>query len=82
MGKVEKLIEKLLSGNSDNNFDFDDLRKVVEHFGFNEEIRGSHHTYRIKSHNAFIYIQPLKGNKAKPYQVKQVRKTLQKYFLK
>lgn len=82
MGKTDKLNEKLMSGSSDNNFDFDDLRKVIEHFGFNEDIRGSHHTYRIKGLNAFINIQPLKSNKAKPYQLKQVRKTLQKYFSK
>lgn len=48
MSKIDKLIKKLLSGDSDNNFDFDDLRKVIEHYGFKEEIRGSHHLYRIK----------------------------------
>ncbi|MDZ4712737.1 MAG: type II toxin-antitoxin system HicA family toxin [bacterium] len=58
MSKIDKLVEKLLLGHSDNNFDFDDLRKVILHFGFAEDIKGSHHTYRIKSHNAFINIQP------------------------
>jgi hypothetical protein len=82
MSRIDKLIKKLMSEQADNNFDFDDLRKVINHFGFNEEIKGSHHTYRIKGKNAFINIQPLKGNKSKPYQIKQVRKTLQKYFLK
>lgn len=81
MSRIEKLIEKLLSGNSDNNFNFDELRNIINHFGFEEEIRGSHHTFRIKNHNAFINIQPLKGNKAKPFQVRQVIKTIIKYFL-
>ena len=82
MSRIEKLLEKLLSGNSDNNFNFDELRNLIKHFGFEEEIRGSHHTFRIKNHSAFINIQPLKGNKSKPYQVKQVRKTIIKFFLK
>ena len=82
MSRIEKLIKKLLTGNSDNNFDFNYLRKLILHFGFTEIIKGSHHTYRIKNHEAFIIIQPLKGNTAKPYQVKQVRKTLLKYFLR
>ena len=82
MSKTDKLLEKLLTGNSDRSFDFDDLRMLLHHFGFNEEIKGSHHTYRIKNHEAFINIQPVKGNKAKPYQVKQVRNTLLKYFLR
>lgn len=81
MSKIEKLIEKLLSGRSDNNFDFDDLRRIILHFGFKEEIKGSHHTFRIKNHNAFINIQPLTGNKSKAYQVKQIRKTITKHFI-
>jgi len=38
MSKIDKLVEKLLLGHSDNNFDFDDLRKVILHFGFAEDI--------------------------------------------
>ncbi|MEO6694406.1 MAG: type II toxin-antitoxin system HicA family toxin [Ignavibacteria bacterium] len=82
MSKIKKLIEKLLSGKSDNNFDFDDLRMIILYFGFGEEIKSSHHIYRIKGHNAFLNIQPLAGNKSKPYQVKQVRKTITRYFIK
>ena len=46
MGKIDKLIEKLMSGNSDNNYDFNDLRKVIEHFGFK---------YRNKGTSYFVY---------------------------
>src|SRR5580700_3660286 len=36
MSKFEKLLFKLLSGNADNNFSFDDLRNILLHFGFIE----------------------------------------------
>ena len=32
MSKIDKLIKKLMSEEADNNFDFDDLRKVINHF--------------------------------------------------
>ena len=43
MGKIDKLIEKLMSCNSDNNYDFNDLRKVIEHFGFKCRNKGTSH---------------------------------------
>ena len=83
MSKIDKLIKKLLSGTSDNNFDFDDLRKVIEHYGFN---------YRSKGTSLFVYsrndifdrinIQSQKNiRQAKSYQVKQVREILKKYIV-
>lgn len=72
MGNVEKIIEKILSGKSDKNIDFNDLRKFILYFEFNERIKGSHHIYSKDGIREIINIQPL-GNFAKPYQVKQVR---------
>lgn len=43
MGKFEKLIVKLLSGRSDNNFSFDDLRYILLQFNFVERTTGGSH---------------------------------------
>jgi hypothetical protein len=43
MSKFEKLKYKLLSGNADNNFSFDDLRNILLHLGFNERTTGGSH---------------------------------------
>jgi hypothetical protein len=42
MGKYEKLIAKILSGRSDANITFLELRKLILIFGFSERIKGSH----------------------------------------
>jgi len=42
---VKKLIEKILSGSSDANIKFSDLRKLILYFGFNERIKGDHYIY-------------------------------------
>jgi hypothetical protein len=81
MGKFEKLLFKLLSGNADNNFSFDDLRNILFHFDFAERnTGGSHRIFYKEGIEEIINIQP-KGNKAKPYQVKQVRLIILKYKL-
>jgi len=80
MTKFEKLIQKILSGTSDKNIDFEDLRKLLLFFGFTERIKGSHHIYYKNGVDEIINVQPLNG-KAKSYQVKQVRVILIKYKL-
>jgi len=81
MSKFEKLQLKLLSGNADNNFGFDDLRNILLHFNFIERnTGGSHIIFHKKGIEEIINIQP-KGNKAKPYQVKQLRQIILKYKL-
>lgn len=76
--KIEKIREKVLLGESDANIDFDDLRKLLNALGFAERIKGSHHMFTRKDVEEIINIQP-KGNKAKAYQVKQVRNLILKY---
>ncbi|BAU55276.1 type II toxin-antitoxin system HicA family toxin [Mucilaginibacter gotjawali] len=79
MGKFEKLQLKLLSGNADNNFSFDDLRNILYHFDFIERTTGgSHRIFYKDGIEEIINIQPI-GGKAKPYQVKQVRQIILKY---
>ena len=81
MSKFEKLQLKLLSGSADNNFSFDDLRNILLHFNFIERTTGgSHRIFYKEGIEEILNIQP-KGNKAKPYQVKQVRQIILKYKL-
>ena len=80
MTKFEKLIQKILSGTSDKNIDFEDLPKLLLFYGFTERIKGSHHIYYKNGVDEIINVQPLNG-KAKSYQVKQVRVILIKYKL-
>jgi len=72
MGKYEKLIEKILIGKSDQNIDFNDLINLLLNLGFSQRIKGSHHIFYKEDIEDIINIQPF-GNKAKPYQVKQIR---------
>jgi virulence-associated protein VapD len=80
MGKYDKLLIRILSGASDTNIAFDDLRKLLVRFGFDERIRGDHHIYTKDGIEEILNLQP-KGSKAKPYQVKQVRAIIVLYKL-
>ena len=80
MSKFEKIIQRVLSGSSDRNIEFNDLCNLLETLGFNNRIKGSHHIYFKEGVEEIINLQPL-NNKAKPYQVKQVRELLIKYKL-
>ena len=80
MGRLEKLIIKILSGNSDNNIDFNDLIKLLENFNFESRIKGSHHIFWKDGVEEIINLQPIDG-KAKAYQVKQIRNIFLKYKL-
>ena len=57
-----------------------ELQKVLESLGFRCRIKGDHFIYYKEGISEIINIQP-DGNKAKPYQVKQVRETILKYRL-
>ena len=80
MGKHEKVMEKILRGAADANIEFDDIRGMLVYLGFEERIRGSHHIYRKEGIEEKINIQRA-SNKAKPYQVKQVREVILKHHL-
>lgn len=72
MGKQEKLLNIIIEGRSDANIPFRDLLSLLRSLGFEETIRGSHHLFRKKGTAEKVNLQR-DGNKAKPYQVKQVR---------
>lgn len=80
MSKLEKLRQKILDGKSDANISFDDLCGLLIALGFEENIKGSHHTYRMDGVVNKPNLQR-DGNKAKAYQVRQVRQILTKYNL-
>jgi virulence-associated protein VapD len=80
MGKLEKTLWQILSGNSDQNVAFNDLIYVLESLGFQKRIKGSHHLFSKDGVEEIINIQSVDG-KAKPYQVKQVRAVIVKYQL-
>lgn len=81
MSKFEKLVIRLLSGNADRNFAFDDLVKILLSLGFIlRNTSGSHHIFYKDGIEEIINLQP-KDGKAKPYQVKQVREMIVKYKL-
>lgn len=68
MGKHEKLFEQILSGKSDANIRFEDLRQLLLNLGFEERIKGSHHSFRKEGIEEKPNLQR-DGNKAKAYQV-------------
>ena len=80
MGKLEKIFGQLMRGNADQNIGFDDLVFLLESLGFEKRIKGSHHVFSKEGVEEIINIQPT-GGKAKPYQVKQVRRIVLKYRL-
>lgn len=78
MSKIQKLLLKILRGTSDSNIEFEELRTLLLFLGFDERIKGSHHIFTKDNVIEIINIQPL-GNKAKNYQLKQVRNLVLKY---
>lgn len=70
---MKKIIEKFLSGTSDANIEFIDLRKLVISLGFIERIKGDHFIYSKSGITEIINLQPKKDGKAKPYQVYPVK---------
>ncbi len=64
----------MVSGNSDANFDLDDLVNILLRIGFEErKTEGSHRIFSTKGIEGIINLQRTKDGKAKTYQVKQVR---------
>jgi len=77
----DKLIVKILSGTLDKNIDFDDLTRLLDSFCFRCRVKGDHHIYYKEGKEDIVNIQPSSNNKAKPYQVKQIRLLILKYKL-
>jgi len=80
VAQQDKLLERILHGASDANIGFEDLCQLLQRLGFDERTRGSHHVFRKQGVQELINLQR-DGNKAKVYQVRQVRSVLLKYGL-
>ena len=75
MSRDEDLRRKILSGRSDANIGFEELRAWLLRLGFAERVRGSHHLFRREGVRELINLQR-EGRQAKPYQVRQIRQTI------
>jgi hypothetical protein len=81
MVKYDKLFLKILRGASDRNIRFNDLCQLMKRLSFEERVRGSHHMFRKSGVIEKVNLQRDK-DKAKAYQVRQVRDIIHKYNLK
>lgn len=80
MVKKQKLLQKAYSGSK--NFRFSDFVRLIESFGFAlERITGSHHIFSNPDVPQSITAQPDKNGQAKPYQLKQFLRLIEKYDL-
>ena len=75
---ANKVYERIMSGEQDSNIKFTDLQYILSKANFRCRIKGDHYIYTRLDIEEIINIQP-SGNKAKPYQVKQVRYIFFKY---
>lgn len=80
MPSNEKIFQEVMCGLKDANIRFSELQKLLDVLGFQCRIKGDHFIYYKNGIDEIINIQ-MNGNKAKPYQVKQIRSIVLKYKL-
>ena len=77
--RKRKLLQKALSGSK--NIRFSEMTTLVEAFGFRRSrVRGSHHIFAHPEVRELINLQDVDG-KAKPYQVRQFLRLVERYNL-
>ncbi len=74
----ERLLQRILSGQTGANIRFSELRNLLIRLGFEERISGSHRIFTMQGISDRINLQPTRGQ-VKKYQVEQVRKVFEKY---
>lgn len=80
MVKKRKLLKKVLAGS--RNIRFAEFTALLEAFGFRlERISGSHHIFSHPNVPQTISVQSDQNGQAKPYQLKQFTKLVEKYNL-
>ena len=77
---TNKVLDQILRGRSDASIRFRDLQQLLLGLGFEERTSGSHHLFRRTGVRELINLQR-DGSKAKPYQVRQVRRIILEYKL-
>jgi hypothetical protein len=80
MDKHEKLLQYVMMRRSDANVPFSGLCELLKRLGFSERIKGDHHIFTQTGIEEILNLQPI-GSKAKPYQVKQVRRVILRHGL-
>lgn len=80
MGKLEKLLYRILLRQGDASIGFHDLCHLLKRLGFAERIQGDHHIFTHPEVTEILNLQPRDGH-AKAYQVKQLRTILINYRL-
>lgn len=78
MPTSKKIFQEIMSGSKDKSIKFCELQKLLKALNFQCRIRGDHFMYYKDGVEEIINIQP-DGNKAKAYQVKQIRNLFAKY---
>jgi predicted RNA binding protein YcfA (HicA-like mRNA interferase family) len=74
-----KLLEKILSGSK--NIRFSEAKALAEAYGFHlDRTSGSHHIFVHPDLPELVNLQNVKG-KAKPYQIKQMLKIVERHNL-
>lgn len=76
----KKILRAILSGS--RNIRFSDMVALVEAFGFKQKrIAGSHYIFVHPQINQLVNLQEVDGE-AKPYQIRQFLKLVEKHHLK
>ena len=76
MSKADKILERVMSGQSDANIRFDDMCYLLLKLGFTQRQRGGSHII-FQYGKDFVNLQNFHG-KIKGYQVRQVREILKR----
>ena len=61
MAKVDRTIRRILSGSSDQNIAFRDVRRILVKLGFSLRINGSHHIFFKEGIDEILNLQPKAG---------------------
>jgi predicted RNA binding protein YcfA (HicA-like mRNA interferase family) len=76
---ARKTLQKILSGSK--NVRFEDVTRLAEGFGFRlARVSGSHHIFTHTGIPELVNLQDVHGQ-AKPYQIRQFMKLVEKYNL-
>ena len=77
----QRLLQRILSG-STQNIAFGGMVALVEAFGFRlSRVTGSHHIFAHAEVRELVNLQEV-GGRAKPYQIRQFLKLVERYNLK
>lgn len=81
MTRKQKLYKRI--ANNQKNVKFNDFVTIIVALGFRlSRITGSHHVYDHPDVPQSISVQPDQNNQAKPYQIRQLLRLVEKYDLK